>query len=204
MIFIYDKLAATMIATAVLLMILSMQMRLNDANIEQTALYSVKRQSLDLGDWLQKDIGNAGSGVPINESYIEDYVVDAETENTQRFSFRGKINAADASPTQITYELAAADTLEVGGETEILYQLYRCVDSATCSAASTALTGSSPPSITFFRIDLLDESGSAWTAGTSSAYYLRIRFSMSSPWSTDDAHMRIAHWGTVLPVQQQE
>lgn len=204
MFFHFDNLSATLIASAVVLIVISAQVRLRDAGIEQTALLTAKGQALELGDWLQQDLGNAGYGIPLRESFIEEYQVDATTENTKRFSFRRKLQATDTTPTLITYELIAADTVMVDGEAVQLYQLQRCQDTTTCPAGSTSIEGKSPDMLTYFRIDLMDENGGTWTAGTSNAYYLRVRFSITSPMSIKRNQLREAHWGTVLPLRQQD
>jgi hypothetical protein len=205
MTFHFDNIAATLISGVIVLLLVGMQLRTREVNIEQTAFVTAKGQALDLGDWLQQDLGNAGAGVPINEQFIEDYEVDAETENTKRFSFRRKILESDASPTLITYELIDGEKTVVKGDTVQLYQVQRCEGAATCPAGSSDVSGQSPPGLTYFRIDLLDENGGAWTAGTSNAYYLRVRFSVTSVFGMSDRdHMREAHWGTVLPVRERD
>jgi len=205
MIFHFDNIAATLISGVIVLMLVGMQMRSREVNIEQTAFVTAKGQALELGDWLQQDLGNAGAGVPINEQFIEDYEVDAVTENTKRFSFQRKISEADAAPTLITYELLEGETIVVKGDTVQLYQVQRCEGAATCPAGSSDVNGKSPAGLTYFRIDLLDENGGAWTAGTSNAYYLRIRFSITSSFGLSDRdHLRETHWGTVLPVRARD
>ena len=202
MIFQFDNITATLVAGVILLMLIGMQTRAREANIEQTALLTAKGQALELGDWLQQELGNAGSGVPINEAFIEDYVIEAATENTKRFSFRRKLQEADPTPTLITYELIDGEKAVVDGDTLQLYQLQRCEGTTTCLSGSSSLKGQSPPTLTYFRIDLLDENGGAWTAGTSNAFYLRVRFAVTSSMSTRGNHMREAHWGTVLPLRE--
>lgn len=203
MIFHFDNITATLIGGIVMLMLVTMQMRMRQVNIEQTLLYNAKGQALSLGDWLQQDMGNAGGGVPIDEQFIEDYEIDAATENTKRFSFRRKLQETDPTATLITYELIDGDTTVVEGDTLQLYQLQRCEGTTTCPAGSTSVNGQSPSRLTYFRIDLLDENGGAWTAGTSNAYYLRVRFSVTSM-STRRHHMHKAYWGTVFPLRESD
>lgn len=204
MFFHFDNLSATLIASAIILIVIGAQVRVQDVHLEQTALLTAKSHALEMGDWLQQDMSNAGYGVPLRESFIEDYAVDGASGSTKRFSFRRKLQESDTSPTLVTYELIAGDTVVVDGETVQLYQLQRCYGVATCPAGSTSIDGQSPPMLTYFRIDLMDENGGTWTAGTSNAYYVRVRFSITSPMSTKRNQLREAHWGTVLPLRQQD
>ena len=200
MIVIFDNLTATLIAGVILLVLITMQVRINNANVEQTALTIAKGNALDFGDWIQEDLGNAGSGVPINQDFIENVVTDATTGNTTRISFYRKVNPTDASATQITYELIDAETVMVDGVPVQLYQLQRCEGAATCPANSPNLMGQSAAALSYFNIDFLDDSG--WLAGTVGAKYMRIRFAMASVLNENTNHLREAQWGTVLPLRE--
>lgn len=200
MIVIFDNLTATLIAGVVLLILIAMQVRVNTANVEQTALTIAKGQALDFGDWLQEDLGNAGSGVAVNQSFIEQVITDSETGNTRRVSFYRKVNPADTSPTLVTYELTEAETTMVDGEEVQLYQLQRCEGASTCTATSSNLHGQSAAALSYFNIEFLDDSG--WMAGTIGAKYIRVRFAMASVLNDNARHLREAQWGTVLPLRE--
>ena len=202
MIVLFDNLTATLIGGVILLILVAMQVRLNTANVEQTALTIAKGQALDFGDWIQEDLGNAGSGVAVNQEFIENVEVDPETGNTTRVSFYRKVNPSDASPTMITYELIDGQTVTVDGEEVQLYQLQRCEGASTCPVASASLNGQSAPALSYFNIDFLDDSG--WMAGTTGAQYIRIRFAMASVLSDNNIHLREAQWGTVLPLRERD
>lgn len=197
--FYFDNLTATLMGGTILLIVLTMQVRLRDVNIEQTSLAISKKQAIQLGEWLQKDLSNVGYGVELGVEPIQEKKEDPATENTTRFSYLRKINEGDASPVQVTYELITADSMMVGGEKVYFYQALRCVDASTCSPTSSKLAGQSPPYLRSFRIDPLDASGSDWT-GTG-AHFLRVQFSFSSNLTDDPTHMREAFWGTVLPLR---
>ena len=50
--FIFDNLRASMIAGAVLLMLLTAMTRTREMGVEQLSVYSAKSHSLDLAEWL--------------------------------------------------------------------------------------------------------------------------------------------------------
>lgn len=201
MLFFQDNIAATMIAGVILLMVVVMQSEMQQASVDQTVVSMTKNQAIDFGAWIRNDLINVGAGVDVDDTFIESYSVDPETDNTSVFSFQRKINDADATPTRVTYQLVKADTVEVDGEKVTLYQVQRCQGAATCPKGSLNVTGMSPGTVSYFRIELLDEDGAAWTSGTSNAHYLRVRFAMASPLTQKNQYLHEAHWGTVLPIR---
>ncbi len=189
--FILDNLTATIIGTVALLIILTMQHQVRESSTERTAVYMAKNQSLELGNWMQRDLSNFGAGINPGQP-----VFDGTEKNaaglTKTFSFRRRADSTAASPViQISYELAQKDSVKLNGNYVKLYQVIRKVDGVK--------TGSSPALLTDFVIELLDATG-ATTYAASAAAYLRVRFAMALPFARDRFFIRQTHWATTLPL----
>lgn len=187
-----DNLTATIVAMSVLTMLAAVQYRAQEASVERTIAYSAKKQTIEFGKWLRDDIANVGAGVSFGAVSVEELTTN-NAGNTSLFRFRRKINAADASPANVTYQLVEKDTITVEGSAVYLYELQRRVDGA--------LNGASPPTVTRFRIEMLDGNGTP-TPVPSEARHVRVQFSTAMPFSEDrDPFLQEAHWGTTVPIR---
>lgn len=187
-----DNLTATIVAMSVLAMLGAMQFRAQEASVERTIAYSAKKQAIEFGKWLQDDIANVGAGVSFGTVSVQE-VTSNNGGNTSLFRFRRKMNASDASPVDVTYQLVEKDTITVDGNAVYLFELQRRVDGA--------LNGASPPTVTRFRIEMLDENGTL-TAAPSQAHQVRVSFSTAMPFSDDrNSFLRETHWGTTVAIR---
>lgn len=187
-----DNLTATIVAMSVLAMLVAMQYRAQEASVERTIAYSAKKQTIEFGKWIQDDIANVGAGVSFGSVSVQELTTN-NSGNTSLFRFRRKMNAVDAAPVDVTYQLVEKDTITVDGSAVYLFELQRRVDGT--------LNGASPPTVTRFRIEMLDENGMLTTA-PSEARQVRVRFSTAMPVSDDrNAYLREAHWGTTVPIR---
>lgn len=187
-----DNLTATIVAMSVLAMLVAMQYRAQEASIERTIAYTAKKQTIEFGKWLQDDIANVGAGVSFGTVSVQELATN-NSGNTSRFRFRRKMNAADPNPLVVSYDLVETDTITVDGSAVHLFKLERRVGGV--------LEGSSPSTVTQFRIDMLDENG-ILTAAPSEARQVRVRFSTAMPYSGDrHTYLREAHWGTTVPIR---
>lgn len=187
-----DNLTATIVAMSVLAMLVAMQYRAQEASVERTIAYSAKKQTIEFGKWIQDDIANVGAGVSFGTVSVQELTTNS-SGNTNLFRFRRKMNASDTDPVDVTYQLVESDTINVDGSVVYLYELRRRVDGT--------LEGTSPPTVTRFRIEMLNENGSL-TAAPSEARQVRIRFSTAMPFSEDrHSFLREAHWGTTVPIR---
>lgn len=187
-----DNLTATIVAMAVLAMLVAMQYRAQEASVERSIAYRAKKQTIDFGKWIQDDIANVGAGVSFGTVSVQELTTNA-SGNTSLFKFRRKMDAADPNPVDVSYELVETDTITVDGSDVHLFKLQRRVDGT--------LEGASPPTVTQFRIEMLNENGTL-TLAPSEARQVRVRFSTAMPYSEDrQSYLREAHWGTTVPIR---
>ncbi len=199
MFFIYDNIAATLVAFSVMLVLLVMQQRMRDASIERVGVYAAKTQSIEFGDWLQQDLANIGLGVSAGTPVTG--LTDHATipGMTQSFSYLKKIAVSDPSPSTITYQLNPVfepdgvtpkiidiDTLAVP-----LFEVRRLVNGVE--------EGKSPPYLTYFRVELLDDTGVDVGGVLPLADQVRVTFSMGVP-LVERTYLRETHWGTTVAI----
>lgn len=198
MFFIYDNLAATLVALAVLLVLVAMQTRMREVSVEQVGLYAAKKQSLEFGLWMRDDIATIGQGtggIPPVVSHVDHATIPGMTSS---FSFLKTTDGTGVVRT-ITYELQpvfesdgvtqqviAIDTLSVP-----LFEVRRLVDGVQ--------DGASAPFITYFEIDLLDLAGMPVGGATAATRQIRMSFSMGVPYATR-SYVRETHWGATVLV----
>ncbi|MEZ4699548.1 MAG: hypothetical protein R2834_04395 [Rhodothermales bacterium] len=201
MFFIYDNLAATMVALAVLLVLVSMQQRMRDVSIEQVGVYAAKKQSLEFGLWMRDDIANIGNGVGSGVPPVTGYVPHATLPGmTSSFSFLA-IPPDDSTGTvaTISYQLTPVyesdgvtpRTIGVDSLTVPLFEVQRFVDGV--------LDGKSAPYVTYFNIDLLDVNGVSVAGAPQLTEQIRMSFSMGVP-LTQRSYVRETHWGATILV----
>jgi hypothetical protein len=187
-----DNITATIVAMSVLVTVLVMQHRAQDAGVQRSVTYQAKKQTLELGSWLQDDLANVGAGVSFGAISVVDRNENADGLTTS-FEFRRKLEEDDASAVNIRYALVETEAISVGGEEVQLYQLERRVDGT--------VVGKSPDTITDFSIEMLD-AGGQYTDAPSDARQLRVQLSSALPFSDQKlTYLRETHWGTTLPVR---
>ncbi len=198
MFFIYDNLAATLVAMAVMLVLLSMQQRMRDVSIEQVGMYTAKKQSLDFGLWMRDDIANIGLGV--SGAPVVAHTPHATLPGmTSTFTFLKKLNPSDPTPATISYQLeevyetdgVTQQTIQVDTLAVPLFEVHRYVNGT--------LDGKSAPYITYFAIDLLDVNGASVAGVLALTQQVRMTFSMGVPYASR-SYVRETHWGATVQV----
>lgn len=198
MIAIFDNLTAMLIGSAVLLIMVGMNQRNQEVAIERSINYVAKKQAIEFGNWLQDDVANIGAGVAGGSPVLE-----VPEENaagvTSRFTFYRKETAAAATPVEIEYLLAPrpAVTMQTsrGRDTTFtLYEIRRVVNGAT------AESGKSMPTITRFKVELLDRNGRV-TTDAAAARQVRIGFSAVARFSERRKFLIENHWSTTVPLR---
>lgn len=192
MVFIHDNVVALVIAGVGLLLMLNLQQQAQRSNLEQSLLLHAKTQTLDVADWITRDLTNAGHGTaptqPGITAYSEQLVDSARVTTLLEFYSR----AADGSSALIRYELTQIDTTTIQGEAVPVFRLDRYENGA--------LAGQSAPALTGFTIDLLTENNTP--TDQANARRLRLRLRQAVAPSTATAPLRPAqqevHWGISL------
>ena len=185
--FTLDNLAATLIGGVLLLILIALQFRAQQANQDRAALYTAKKQTLSFADVLVRDFSNLGVEMP-RDRRIGRHSVNADgLTDTLRFS---RVNTA-GDTLNIEYRLVAADSIVRGDSTTVLYQIERYENGV--------FTGGSTPTMRSFTIELLDEGGGLVTVDLRQARQVRIGFVNVLPYGDpDDHYIPSTYWGTTL------
>ncbi len=198
--FIFDKMTATIVGGIVLMMLFMLQTRIQSNTIESTIMYAAKKQTLSFAETLERDFANAGYlSVPGDEAILaHSNKNDGTTSLTDTLEFWG----ADAAGlrTRVRYTLVPVDTVSIQGVKEQLYRVERFEH----DGFGWTSTGASMPSITEFRVDLLDSANNG-VVDRRDARKLRVRFEnavVGQRMQGDDRltpiYLRKLRWGITL------
>ena len=188
-----DNITATIVGMAVLAMVVVMQQRAQEAGVQRSITYHAKKQTIELGRWLQDDMANVGAGVSFGTIAVTGHAENAEGMTTS-FAFKRKMDEADPTPSDIEYVLSEVEIITVDGEEVQLYEIQREVDGV--------VVGKSPQTITSFTITMLDAAGEETNVPTA-ARQLRVQLSTALPYSDQRmTYLREAHWGTTVPLRE--
>jgi hypothetical protein len=168
--FIWDNLAAVVITSTVVLLLLASRERMLESQIEQTANSYIRSQSTVFAEWMEENLlqmGNRLSGEnPLEELTHSTYAVitpdsNGTVELTKRFIFKQKVpDPADTTQTVLQYT-----------KYEIYFQEYRRVEQdsipifkLTCEASLDTTAGyqpvaESPTLISYFKVEMMDRCG---------------------------------------------
>ncbi|MEM6784319.1 MAG: hypothetical protein AAF624_11370 [Bacteroidota bacterium] len=161
-----DHLNASIVGTGVLLVLVGITLVGNETTVDQSFFTAARTQAQAFADVLEEDFINIGSGVP---TALDDLVA-FNAANT--FTFRRKLDPADTTFAEISYQWAAVNTIQMemdSGTTQTvpLYQVTRTVDGVQ--------SGASPATLSEFTIDLRDDAGASTTT-LGDASRLHVRF----------------------------
>ncbi|MEM6646891.1 MAG: hypothetical protein AAF730_11620 [Bacteroidota bacterium] len=163
-----DHILATLIGISVVVILLYTQFRSNETAIEELQYLGARQQMLQMNEWIEEDLLNIGVGVTGSTA-------DIETWNDSTFSFRRKLDAADASPSLITY---SRSTVGSAVKTDSVYTLYKTVRSVNGVAG-----GGTPENMSLAEFVMMDASGNQVTNPTAAvaiSVRLHILYSQKS------------------------
>jgi hypothetical protein len=198
---IYDHMAAALVASVVILMLLTVRHRAAEAGLEQTSMYVAKKHLLDFAEWVEDDLIQMGSHFDSTDTRFT--VPTKQDGNTVFFEFYSdSVNYAVSPPDtvhiQTRYELAESDTVVLADSTVQLYQLKRTVRKNPGTGWSGwASDGFSPPNLSYFEISLFDDNGQA-VASETKTEYIRVAFSLVPSFQTNRQYINQLSWGTTL------
>ena len=168
---IFDRLSATVVGGVVILMLFTIQTRIQSNTVESTIMYGAKKQTLNFAEVLERDLSNAGYlSVPGDAGILSHSNVTSGTKVlTDSLEFWGSDKTGNR--TRVRYLLQPTIVTRIDGEDT---QLYR-MDRYELIAGTWKPSGASMSTLSDFRIDLLD-SGNNGVINRVDARRLRVRF----------------------------
>lgn len=213
---IFDNLNALIIGGILILMLSVTQGQSQRAGIEQIASHSVKAKTLVFGHWVERDVLGLGANVGRNTYRFDDPVLDS-LGNTRRWTFYSDSVRIDGSVLRrvVRYNLVPTTQAVFRDTTYQLYEVRR--DSATVAVRNGVpdpITASdwrrgiwSIGTLSFFRIDLLDRSGTtprtpSGAVDVDRADYVRVRFGVVPEYVLKpDNYIRELYWVRTMKVR---
>lgn len=181
----HDHIIAGLVGSIVLLLIISIQHRGHEANIEAGLFYANRAQTLGLIEMIERDFPNIGSGVePGSQPMLADY---AWTEQERYFEFLATVDStADAPVERIRYEVVPAQAEACTRAQVDCFEVRRLV----WNGSSFAVSGRSQSTLTDFEIQLLPT-----PTALESVREVDVRFAAISPLGEDQITRRTT-WQT--------
>jgi hypothetical protein len=201
MIFIFDKLTATIVAGFLFVMIVTLQLRVQSNSVEETLFYQSKKNTLSFAETLERDLANAGYRTTPGQDVITAFtnVQYDSTDVTTLFQFWGI--AANGSRAEIRYVTTPTDSIAVAAGRVPAFR----VDRFENTGGGWTNAGGSASTFVAFEIDTLDENG--FETSLAETRRLRIKLSNAVAANTmagEGNGNRVAHqlrWGiTLAPV----
>lgn len=169
--FIWDNLAAVVITSTVVLLLLASRERMLEAQIEQTANSYIRSQSTAFAEWMEENLLQMGNRLPdenpLDELSDSTYTVITPDSNgivelTNRFVFKQKVqDPADTTQTvkQWTkYELNFVEYRRIEQDSIPIFKLVR-EDKLDKPGATYQRVAESPTLISYFKVEMLDQCG---------------------------------------------
>jgi hypothetical protein len=205
---IYDNLISVTVAMTVTLILSSVQLRATQHRTEAMALHAMTQRATEMSSWLQKDLSRIGenwqgSGVPIDTIIAPTNDSTAQWV-TERFVFeRDSISpSGNRVPVRVRYDIQNEGTRTVGGEQRDVYRLERERKVGTSSWTSA---GGSTGDLEYFDVDLLNKNADPienplthLQAHTDTVRSVRVRFSVLTPFETDQPSAPTSRMGIVV------
>jgi len=195
---IFDKLTASLVGSVVFLLLFGLQIRVQGGRIEDSLVYTAKKQTLSFADMLERDFANIGYLSAPGDEVIIDLQSSSDDSTTDRFEFWGL--GESGSRSRIRYTTVSADSAWVQDAWVPAFQVERYED----SGFGWEMTGASSPMVTEFRVQLLDLNNNI--AIPSNARQVRVRIANAvavNPMSVMSDHRstlagRELKWGITL------
>ncbi len=209
MILLLDHLSAVVIGSAIILILISMQMRSTEMGVEQSSGYMMKNQATDLATWMEEDLLQIGRNIDKEERVAFENPLTNSSGNTSEFVFyrdtiRYYLTTPDTLHIGTRYTLTPVDTRILNEDTLVVHRIDRF---ANVNGGAWNKTGSSVPYLSSFNVDMLDSDAqpivdpvAAATADPLAVRNTRIRFSMVTPYETSRTTVRQVYYGSTLLI----
>ena len=194
--FVFDNLTATVIASAVLLVLANIQLRTERQEVAQTAQQVAQSRAQEATDWLEEDLGRIGQNMVSGQSAAdkpEPYSRSSESSTkkwlTKEFSFRRDSITAGTARWRIEtrYRTYKQRTVLIEGKSSPVYGLTRERRKRQVGNGgwSDWKKGGEINSLEYFDVDLLNQN-SRPTKVLGEAESVRIRFSVVAPFQNEE------------------
>lgn len=203
MIFVLDNINALIIGSAIILVVMAMQMRMTDISVEQSANYMMKRQAMDLATWMENDLLQMGRNLPngtisyVNPSDSSDVTVRFEF---YRDSVQTSGGSLDTFRVATRYELSKLGSHYSERDTVDSYRLDRYVSEG---GGPWQKSGGSSGLLSYFKIEMLDRDAKPITNPVASPELVRntrVSFHMVTPFERQRSTLRRVYYGSTLMV----
>jgi hypothetical protein len=198
MAFLYDNLVATLIATTVVLVLISVQMRATSANVAQVGKSAALGGAETFATWVEQDLEAMGRHISVSETVFSSPARQPNGNSPTGEVLEGLTfyyqKTKGGPKTSVTYDLVETDTQTVEGEKRVLYQLSRSKDGIE--------TGGSPVTLGYFDVRFLNRTAGEVTnptANRSKIEAIRAHFSVVSPIQNDETKLEEVHRMVVVP-----
>lgn len=204
MIAIFDNLNALIIGGTVLLMILAMQTRMTEINIEQSATYVVKGQAAEFATWMEDDLLALGTNIDRWSEIPFDNPGDSAGVTTSFTYYRDEITTTDTFRISTRYDLKKIKTQVVDDDTVNVFRMERWTRT---DAGAWSMDGTGPAMLSHFKIEMLNRFAepvsnpvAAATAAPDTIQNTRLRFTMVAPFQNDRTLLRRIYYGSTLMI----
>jgi hypothetical protein len=177
--FLQDHLAAIIVSTVVVFILVGVQFAGQEGAIDAVRFEAGRTSTDALGEFIAQDLANVGAGVAPGDASIH-YVTGSAP--TTLLEFSGAIAPSAGAPVErVRYRLTTADSTDVyvGARLHRLpgYRLHR----ELFAAGTWQPAGGSPATLVDFRVELLDAAGTPVGGAFATAAVARVRFVAASP-----------------------
>ena len=213
MFFLYDNLVAAILGSAVLLILISINLRMLEMGREEVANYAAKRYGTDLAEWMEEDLLTLGRNIR-REGGQQDLFknpVDSAGMTKSFTFFRNDYvdGSSDSVAVAIRYSLRYEGKGEVSGEEVNFYRVVRDSSGLGGAPGTFVYTGSAVPLVSYFKLDLLDrfvQPISDPVNHQKKVRNTRVRFSLVTPFQAKDTRLtlRKVHYGSTLLVNHDQ
>jgi hypothetical protein len=207
--FIYDNMVATIIATTVTLLLITIQLRATQKNIARASRNVVKEEAQTFATWLEKDLEQIGANVDPDEAAFNfkgtnPHHPDSITKNFV-FYRDSLTSTGDTVRVKTRYRVRKEKTTIVEGDTADLYQLTR--KKKVGSGTWSSVKGLSTPTLEYFKIDMLNKDAERVLTpeiNPDDVHSIRVRFSAVAPFRNESTILPVTHVGSVLLLRDRD
>ena len=174
--FLLDHIAAVLITSILLLVIMATQFAGQQTNIDATQYYDAKIRLLDLVQSVERDFTNIGSGLDSVKFAIQEF----DTVSVPaRITFAARTDSTIPGSQLVTYQWEETGSVRLKDQSTIpTYTVQRLIDGAISGTSAGAITG--------FRVDLLRADSISITTNFEDMRLVNVIMSTASTLGTNE------------------
>ena len=205
---IYDNLVSTVIATTVILILASIQLRATQQQVATSAQYAMTQQTKQLSSWLQEDLERIGKNMGGGRVPVDTIIVPGDDSTatwwTKQFVFeRDSITSGGSTVRiKIRYDIQNTGTQTINGTQRDVYRLER---DRKVGGNSWKSTGGSAATLGYFDVDMLNKNAEPvenpethLQTHPDTVRSVRVRFSVLPPFENDQLPVAASRTNTVV------